>query len=138
MNENIQINEKAISEAATIMIGSFVNNGFLETLNAVFGRNFRVRLPFSRAVLDTSIDDVGFTNRIKNAFHRSSVFTVGDVLALIEESDVSGIKNLGKKSDREIKTCLLLLSWDGLSPDERAEFCKELFRLNVGKFADEA
>lgn len=120
------LKEKFIEE----LLRSSENNGFIPTLDAVFGKNISVRIAFSDKACKTSIDELGFSARANNSLKRSGTFTVGDVIELISNGGMSSIRNLGKKTENEIKTRILAFGYSQLTEREKINFFNKLIELN--------
>ena len=106
-------------------------NGLIETLYAVYGKNINVRIPFSTVDCNTSIDDLDFSVRASNALKRSGLMTVGDVIDAIEAEYLMQIRNLGRKSYSEIKTRILVFGYGHLSSREKTEFWRNIVQNNI-------
>ena len=105
-------------------------NGFIETLEAVFGKNFAVRMRFTERVYKASIDDLDFSVRSSNALKRSGLMTVEDVVDAIATERLMTIRNLGRKSFIEIKTRILKFGYDNLSDSGKISFFYDLIERN--------
>ena len=53
-----------------------------------------------------SIEDLELTERASNCMHRGNIHTIGDLVQAIEDGNLSSIRGLGKKVDREVKNAL--------------------------------
>lgn len=109
---------------------SISDNGFVETLAVVFGKNISVKIPFYAKSCKTELKDINFSVRASNALNRCKIFTIGELITLIQTEDLSSIKNLGKKSINEIRTKLLAFGYERLSEKDKLEFLKDLIDLN--------
>lgn len=104
--------------------------GLIPVLQKVFGQNINVRIPLSIKSCNTSIDDIDFSPRAEHALKRVGVFTVEGVVDLIANEKLINIRNLGKKTQSEIKTRLLLFGYDHLTEQERKRFFYDLVEKN--------
>ena len=104
--------------------------GFIAALHEAFGASAKFKTEFSESVLERSIDSLDFSVRASNALKRSGVHTVGGVIELIGSDSLIGIRNLGKKTQNEIKTRILLFSFEELSPYEKRRFFETAYDLN--------
>ena len=59
------------------------------------------------------------------------MLTVKDIANLIELGSLSSIKGFGRNCDNEVKTYLLVLSWESLSEQGKNEFCRYLLEENT-------
>ena len=107
--------------------------GIVETLNTVFGRNIKVSIPFSQRACETNIDELDFSVRASNSMKRVGVFTIGEVIDLIANDGLLRIRNLGVKTQNEIKTRILVYGYDRLSESERKRFFYEVIENNCTK-----
>ena len=98
---------------------------------ALFGNNLQMRLPMSRELWDSSIDELDLTVRARNGLMRCGANTVGKVSQLImSEHGLNSVRNLGRKSISEIKTALLAAGYKQLTPTERLAFWQEFIAGN--------
>ena len=123
--------QNTLDKAAKILMDSIENNGFKTTLKAVFEMPLVLDLRFSDGILNSSIDDYGFSNRVKNSLHRTGRDTIAGIVEAIRNDSLSQTRGLGKKCETEIKTALVDLSWSGLSPAERFGFCRNILEHNA-------
>ena len=104
--------------------------GLIETLYTVFGKTVNARVPFSAKACATSIDDVDFSPRAEHSLKRFGVFTVGEVSDLIADDGVLRIRNLGRKTQNEIKTRVLAFGYDRLTDVEKRRFFSDIVERN--------
>ena len=101
--------------------------GLIQTLNTVFGKTVKVKIPFTKRVCEAPIDEIVFSPRANNSMKRASVFKIGQIIDIINNEDgLKRIRNLGTKTENEIKTRLLAFAYDKLTDNE-----KKLFFYNV-------
>lgn len=100
--------------------------GLIVTLYRKFGKNISVSVPYSQKACDTNIDELDFSVRANNSMKRAGVFTVGEVIDLIENGGLLKIRNLGKKTQNEIKTRILAFGYLGLTKAEKKQFFCDL------------
>ena len=105
--------------------------GLVPTLCDMFGKSINVRIPFSAKDCDTDIDDLEFSPRAEHSLKRAGVFTVGGVIDLIENGELLRLRNLGKKTQSEIKTRILLFGYDSLTDTEKIRFFGDLLEMNA-------
>lgn len=106
-------------------------DGIVLTLYRVFGKCVKVRIPFSQKAYDTGIDSLDFSVRANNAMKRVGVFTVGQVIELIAGDRLMQIRNLGKKTQNEIKTHILAFGYDRLTEKEQNRFFADVIEANA-------
>ena len=105
-------------------------NGLITTLYGVFGKCVKVSIPFSQKACDTSIDELDFSVRANNSMKRVGVFTIGEVIHLIASDGLLRIRNLGKKTQNEIKTRILVFGYERLTENERKRFFYDVVDKN--------
>ena len=118
-------------EIVEVLMQSVEDNGFLETIHAVFGGRVRVSVAYSKKSSDTEIDVMDFSVRANNALKREGLFTLGEIVDLIMGEGLMRIRNLGKKTENEIKTRLLVFGYAQLSDAEKRRFFYDLLEKNT-------
>ena len=109
-------------EVVNELFKSANENGLIITLYGVFGKCVKVNIPFSQKACDTSIDELDFSVRANNSMKRVGVFTIGEVIDLIANDGLLRIRNLGKKTQNEIKTRILVFGYERLTENEKKRF----------------
>ena len=104
--------------------------GVVITLYGVFGQCVRVSIPFSKRSCGTSIDEIDFSPRANNSLKRSGIFTIGEVVDLIADDGLLRIRNLGKKTQNEIQTRILVFGYDKLTENEKRRFFYDVIDRN--------
>lgn len=61
---------------------------------------------------------------------QAGLFSIGDVVDAISRNELLKLRNLGKKSHREIKTSILQFCFESLSERNRITFFEHLIELN--------
>lgn len=98
---------------------------------ALCGPNLRVRLPMAKSLWDSDIDQLNLSVRSSNGLRRAGLDTVGKVSELaMSEKGLDAVRNLGKKSIREIKTALLVLGYEGLDSNGQLTFWQTFVERN--------
>lgn len=115
-----------IQAAVDVMMDSVQQNGLVPTIVKVFGKRVTVSLPISKRLCDSLIDDLDFSPRAINSLKRSGVFIVEDIVDLISGRGLLAIRNLGKKTENEIKTKILVYAYEDLSDGERRSFLADM------------
>ena len=118
-------------EVVNELLRSVNENGLIITLYGVFGKCVKVSIPFSRKACEMSIDDIDFSPRANNSLKRAGVFTIGEIIDLIADDGLLRIRNLGKKTQNEIKTRILNFGYERLSEVERKYFFYEFLKRNT-------
>lgn len=109
--------------------------GLVRTLHCFYGSNVTVSISCPPEEWGTGIDELCFSVRSQNALKRASVFTVGEVIGVLNRNQIEKIRNLGRKSVSEIKTRILQFGFDRLSDDGKIRFFQSLIQLNPEKTA---
>ena len=91
----------------------------------------RLCIPYSECVYALDIDELDFSARANNALKRAGLFTLGSVTEAVADGKLLRIRNLGKKTENEIKTKLLAFCYACLTPTEKAQFFAELLERNA-------
>ena len=117
-------------EVVNELLKSANENGIITTLYGVFGKCIKVSVPFSQKACDTSIDELDFSVRASNALKRASIFTIGQAIDLIADDGLLRIRNLGKKTQNEIKTRILVFGYERLTELEKKCFFYDVVERN--------
>ena len=112
---------KLICEAAKI-------HGLSRTLREIYGKNVRVELPLSEKACDCLTDELELSVRASNAIKRTGLFTIR--AEAISNDKLSGIRNLGKKTENETKTKLLEYCYEYLTEREQVGFIYDVIERN--------
>ena len=118
-------------QVATILHEAIQENGLVATLNAVFGPRITFSIPLTAKTCDTPLDDMEFSVRASNALKRAGMFEVREIVDVINQGELPHIRNLGKKTENEIGTRLLVFSYYHLSPAEQKAFLQDLVERNL-------
>ncbi len=113
-------------EILEVLVQSARENGLVETLYAVFGRRVKVRLPLSTSLCHVGMDQLDLSPRAEHSLKRAGVFTVARMVELIEIDGLLEIRNLGKKTQNEIKTKVLVYFYHALTDGEKRQFFRDL------------
>ena len=117
--------------AVNALIQSSEEIGLVPTLNAVFGKTVKFKIPFTKRACEAPIDDIEFSPRANNSMKRGSVFTIGEIIDIINGEDgLKRIRNLGTKTENEIKTRLLVYAYDRLTDNEKKIFFYDVLEEN--------
>lgn len=105
-------------------------NGLVPTLYAVFGKNVKVSVPFGEKACRESIEEIRFSARASNSMKRAGIFTIGDIIDLLQDESLLKVKNLGQKSYCEIQTKILVYGYERLNEREKLAFFRDAVKLN--------
>lgn len=105
-------------------------NGLIPTLYGAFGKSVNVNIPFSKKACEANIDELDFSVRANNAMKRAGIFTIGEVVELIADDGLLRIRNLGKKTQNEIKTRILAFGYERLTENQKKRFFYEVAENN--------
>lgn len=98
---------------------------------APFGNNIKVEIPVKKSLGDKEIVGLDLSVRSYNGLKRMNIDTVSQLVDLIhQENGLKEIRNLGRKSISEIKTKLLVLSYELLDDKEKLSFWMDFTRKN--------
>ena len=117
-------------EIVNELLNSVDRNGLVATLYGVFGKSVKVSMPFSQKACDMSVDDIDFSPRANNSLKRAGVFTIGEIIDLIADDGLLRIRNLGKKTQTEIKTRILAFGYERLTEAEKKRFFYDVVEMN--------
>lgn len=104
--------------------------GIVHALHTLYGNGIHVEIGFSASSLEMPLDEISFSVRSMNALKRAGMFTVGDVVKILNDGDLMQVRNLGRKSANEIKTRILDYGFDELEADSKQKFYDDIVRLN--------
>ena len=116
-------------EVVNELLKSANENGVVVALYGAFGKCVKVSIPFSQKACDTSIDELNFSVRASNAMKRASIFTIGQAVDLIADDGLLRIRNLGKKTQNEIQTRVLVFGYERLTEKEKKVFIYNTIRF---------
>jgi DNA-directed RNA polymerase alpha subunit len=117
-------------EVVSGLVKAANENGVITTIYAVFGKSIMAHIPFSKSACNTDIDELEFSPRASNSLKRGGIFTVREVIDLLESGELIKVRNLGKKTHNEIKTRILAFGYDRLTKDEKRRFWYDMLELN--------
>lgn len=119
------------AELLNTLIQTAQTDGLIPAIYITFGKSVSVRIPLSTRTLNASVDDLDFSVRSSNCLKRSGIMLVRDIVNAIEEDRLLSVRNLGKRSYREIQTKLLALAYSHLSDLEKRQFFLDLIEKNL-------
>ena len=115
------------------LISSADQNGGVITLVAVFGRCVHLVMPYSNRVYEIEIDTLDFSVRAINSLKRSGLFTLGEVIDAVANNALTQIRNLGKRTENEIKTKIMVFGYEQLTLAEKTQFFYNIIEKNSAK-----
>ncbi len=88
-----------------------------------------VAIPYRRRMAEISIEEMNLSVRSSNGLRRAGAHTFGGLWALLEEEKgLRSVRNLGVKSETEIRRSFLAACYTQLSPAEKARFWQQLLQ----------
>ena len=105
-------------------------NGFIQTVYSEFGKAVNVSIPISEKDMDTDITELNLSVRAFNGLKRRGVSTVRDLVGIIENGELSCVRNLGRLSVSQIKTLVLDYCYYQLNDGEKIVFFQKLIDKN--------
>lgn len=115
------------------LVSSADKTGIVVTLVAAFGRSVHLILPYSEKAYEVSIDTLDFSVRATNSLKRAGLFTLGEVINAVAKGDLAKIRNLGKKTENEIKTKIMVFGYEQLTSSEKIQFFYNMIEKNSAK-----
>ena len=112
------------------LMKSSKERGFITTLYELFGKSVKANISFTKSACETSVDDLDFSVRANNAMKRAGIFTVGEIIDMISNDELSHIRNLGKKTANEIKARVLAYGYECLSEYGKVQFFYDFIEKN--------
>ena len=104
--------------------------GLPALLDYIFGSDIKVKLRFSLRDCETGIDELCLSVRSQNALKRADIMTLGVLIDALNEGKVKGLRDLGRKSFREIQTRILVYGYEKLNQKEKQQFFDDLIGEN--------
>ena len=105
-------------------------NGFIQTVYSEFGKAVNVSIPISENDMNTDITELNLSVRAFNGLKRRGVSTVRDLVGIIENGELSCVRNLGRLSVSQIKTLVLDYCYYQLNDGEKIVFFQKLIDKN--------
>lgn len=114
-----------VTDRAIVLREQADRSGVLEVLKQL-GTHETI-VPYSSRLADLSIDEMNLTVRSCNGLKRANLHTFGQLKARMEmENGITSIRNLGTKSEQEIKTLFFTECYARLLPCERAQYWQKV------------
>ncbi len=119
-----------MKETAQQLYKQAEEQGLISTL-APFGSDVQVSVPMSKSLCEQTIEELDLSVRSYNGLKRCGLNTVNDVCnAIMSESGLSKIRNIGRKSISEIKTAMLVKGYERLNQKLKIEFWEDFIAKN--------
>ncbi len=118
-------------QIADILFDAINEHGLMLTLYTIFGTHFSFSIPLTTKACDTALDDMEFSVRASNAMKRHGLFEVRQIVDIINQGELPRIRNLGKKTENEIGTRLLIFAYYHLTNAEKKAFLQDLVERNL-------
>ena len=105
--------------------------GLAAALDHFYGANVRVKLTVPLRLCQMTIDEMQLSVRSWNALRRAGIDTIGQLIDAAAGDELPRIRNLGRISLSEIKTRLLVMGYQELSPAGRQRFLEYVIDHNT-------
>jgi len=106
------------------------DNGLTKTLYTIFGKDIKVKILFPDFVCKSKIEELNLSVRGYNCLKRTGINYIGELIDIIEKTNLYHIRNLGKKTIVKIKTTLLTHVYNLIPKQNRIEFLSFLLADN--------
>lgn len=117
-------------ELANELIEAVERKGLKGVLVATFGRRVNISVPYSEQAFKVEVDTLDLSVRAINSLKRCGIFTLGEAANAVMNGELPQIRNLGKKTENEIKTRILEFAYEQLSSQEKKQFFFDLIEKN--------
>ena len=87
-----------------------------------FGKNIKVKIPMGKSFYEEEIEKLELSVRSYNALKRMSISKIAELSDFIGHNDLKEVRNIGSKCVAEIKTKLLVRSYERLSDKDKLFF----------------
>ena len=116
----------AVTGAALALREAATRQSLYATLQGSFP-GAQVEVPYKTRFRDKSIDELCLSVRSSNGLMRAGAGTFGRVWELLTKGNgLRSIRNLGAKSEAEIKRCFLEACYQALTPGEQAIYWQKM------------
>lgn len=105
-------------------------NGFIQTVYSEFGKAINVSIPINPNDMNTDIAELNLSTRAFNGLKRIGVSTICDLVRIIENGELTCVRNLGRLSVSQIKTIVLNRCYKQLSNSEKVVFFQKMITIN--------
>lgn len=107
--------------------------GLVGGIYLTFGEKAKFSLGFSPKLINLSVDELSISVRGYNVLKRSGLNTIGDVIDAINNKTLITLRNLGRKTHREIIINVVDLGYSHLSDDRKRALLNEIIDKNLHK-----
>ncbi len=121
----------SVTEEAVRLRDRASGQGVYAVLQDIFpGR--QAEIPYRQRMRDRSIDEMPLSVRSLNCLMRANAATFGRLRDLIDrEEGLRSVRNLGAKSEAEIKRCFFEACYQSLTPNEQAIYWQETIDMKT-------
>lgn len=105
--------------------------GLVGGIYLMFGEKAEFSLGFSPKLSSLSVDELSISVRGYNVLKRSGLNTVGDVIDAINNKTLITLRNLGRKTHREIIINVVDLGYSHLSDDQKIALLNDIIDKNL-------
>ena len=126
--DGMGMNEK--EELVNELIEAVERKGLTVVLVATFGRRVSVIVPYSEQTFKVEVDALDLSVRAINSLKRCGIFTLGGVVDAVMNGELPRIRNLGEKTENEIKNRILEFAYEQLNSQEKKQFFFDLIEKN--------
>ena len=119
-----------VTDAAIRLRDIAVKQGLYATLQAHYP-GIQVEIPYKQRMRDKSIEELALSVRSSNGLMRANAGTFGRLWDLLNrENGLRQVRNLGAKSEAEIKHCFFDACYHFLTPGEQAVYWQRIINNN--------
>jgi hypothetical protein len=119
-----------ITDTAILLRDTAVKQGLYATLQAHYP-GAQVEIPYKQRMCDKSIEEISLSVRSSNGLMRANAGTFGRLWDLMNrENGLRAVRNLGAKSEAEIKHCFFDACYLFLTPSEQAIYWQRIINDN--------
>ena len=105
-------------------------NGFIQIVYSEFGKAINVSIPINPNDMNTDIAELNLSMRAFNGLKIIGVSTICDLVRIIENGELTCVRNLGRLSVSQIKTIVLNRCYKQLSNSEKVVFFQKMITIN--------
>ena len=121
MNLEMKVNE---------ILKTAETEGITSALHKQYGKMLKLSIPFSAKACSSGIEVLNLSCRALNSMRRAGIVTIAEAIEAAASGELVRIRNLGKKTENEIKTRLLEYGYENLTLPEKVKFIYSVVALN--------
>lgn len=119
-----------VTEAAIRLRDQSAKQGLYATLQTTFPGT-QVEIPYKQRMKDRPIDELALSVRSSNGLMRANAGTFGRLWDLMSrDNGLRAVRNLGAKSETEIRHCFFDACYHFLTPGEQAVYWQKVINSN--------